>query len=438
MLVYSILGLLYAAAIVFLLYAYRGFAREQKRNRPTQGVVTELKGISKEPPYSHSRRGLALLFFASPSLCLASLEAQIVPPTSLPLPAMVGPLSTAVPVAFDAGPFGQLDATGVLSGFGDWENHPSSGDHAARVDIGNGQVFVQKPSGIVQFYLQAGVYNLPAVGTPTLSTRNTLHDFFGPLPLAYLTLAPKGSFSVSIGKLPTLFGAEDTFTFENLNIERGLLWNQEPAVSRGLQINYSKRKLNSSLAWNDGFYSNRYNWVTGALTYSFRAVDSIELVIGGHFGYTGHSSAATPLFQNNSTIYDAIYTHAAKQRFIETYLQYTNAPRNTRLSLDRTTATLGEAVLENYTFNQHLSMAGRIEYIGSTGNLHDGSANLIYGPGSRAASVTMTPTYQNKSFFARGEFSFVHAFDISQGDAFGPNGRSDAQLRGVIETGFLF
>lgn len=95
MLVYSILGFLYAAAIVFLLYAYRGFAQEQKRNRPTQGVVTELKGTSKEPPYS--RRGLALLFFASPGLCLASLEAQTAPPAPLPLPAMVSPLSTAVP-----------------------------------------------------------------------------------------------------------------------------------------------------------------------------------------------------------------------------------------------------------------------------------------------------------------------------------------------------
>lgn len=437
MLVYSILGLLYAAAIVFLRYAYRGFAQEQKRNRSPQDVVTELKGrSSKEPPYN--RRWLALLFFASHSICLASLEAQTVPPTALPLPAMVGPLSTAVPIAFDAGPFGQLDVTGVLSGFGYWENHPISGDHTARVDISNGQVFVQKPSGIVQFYLQAGVYNLPGVGTPILSTRNTLHDFFGPLPQAYLILTPKRSFSLLFGKLPTLIGAEDTFTFENLNIERGLLWNQEPAVSRGLQINYSKRKLNSSLAWNDGFYSNRYNWLTGALTYSFRAADSIELVAGGNLGYTGHSSATTPLFQNNSTIYNLIYTHAAKQWFIETYLQYTNAPRNTHLSVDRTTATLGEAVLENYTFTPHLSMAGRVEYVGSTGNLHDGSANLIYGPGSQAASVTLTSAYQNNSFFARGEFSFVHAFNISQGDAFGLNGMTDTQSRGVIETGFLF
>ncbi len=437
MLVYSILGLLYAAAIAFLLYAGRGSAQAQKRNRSPQDVVTQLKGRrSKESP--DTRHWLALLIFASPSLCLGSLEAQTVPPAPLPLPAMVGPLSSAGPLEFDAGPLGELDVTGVLSGFGYWENHPIFGDHAARVDISNGQLFVRKPRGIVQFYLQAGVYNLPAVGTPILSTRNTLHDFFGPLPQAYLKLAPKGSFSLLIGKLPTLIGAEDTFTFENLNIERGLLWNQEPAVSRGLQINYSKGKLNSSLAWNDGFYSNRYNWLTGELTYSFRTTDSIELAAGGNLGRTGHSSAATPLFQNNSTIYDLIYTHAAKQWFIETYLQYTNVPRDTRLSVDRTTATLGKAVLGYYRFTSHLSMAGRVEYLGSTGNLRDGSANLIYGPGSQAASVTLTPAYQNKSFFARGEFSFVHAFNNSPGDAFGPNGRRDAQLRGVIETGFVF
>lgn len=436
MLVYSILGAICISAILFLLLAYRGFTQAQKRSRSPQEVVTEIRSRRvKEPP---NRRQLVLLFFASPGFCLAALQAQTVSSSPLPLPAMVGPLRTAVPVEFDAGPFGKMDASGALSGFGYWENHPNFGDHAARADVSNGQLFVQKPSGVVQFYLQAGVYNLPVLGTQVLSTGNTVHGLFGPLPQAYLKLAPTNSISLLLGKLPTLIGAEDTFTFENLNIERGLLWNQENAVNRGLQINYSKKTISTSLAWNDGFYSNRYNWLTGALTYTIRSTDSVEVVAGKNLGRTGYSSAATPLFQNNSTISNLIYTHTAKWGLIEPYLQYTSVPRNTRFGVDRTTTTLSGAVLGYYVLTQDLSFAGRVEYLSSTGNLRDGSANLIYGPGSQAASVTLTPTYQNKAFFARGEFSFIHAFNTSSGNAFGPKGTNDAQSRGVIETGFLF
>ena len=63
-------------------------------------------------------------------------------------------------------------------------------------------------------------------------------------------------------------GAEYTFTFENMNIDRGLLWNQENAVNRGIQVNQTMGKFTASLSWNDGFYSNRYSWLSGALTYA--------------------------------------------------------------------------------------------------------------------------------------------------------------------------
>jgi len=53
-------------------------------------------------------------------------------------------------------------------------------------------------------------------------------------------------------------GAEHTFDFENMNVQRGLLWNQENAVNRGVQINQALGKFSASLSWNDGYYSNRY------------------------------------------------------------------------------------------------------------------------------------------------------------------------------------
>jgi hypothetical protein len=39
-------------------------------------------------------------------------------PMPLPNPSMAGPLATALPYEFDAGPFGKLDVTGILSGVG--------------------------------------------------------------------------------------------------------------------------------------------------------------------------------------------------------------------------------------------------------------------------------------------------------------------------------
>ena len=58
------------------------------------------------------------------------------------------------------------------------------------------------------------------------STVNTITGLYGPLPVDYVKLV-KGNFNVEIGELPTLIGAEYTFSFENMNVERGLLWDQE-------------------------------------------------------------------------------------------------------------------------------------------------------------------------------------------------------------------
>ena len=357
----------------------------------------------------------------------------------LAMPAMEGPLSTASPATFDAGHyFGKLQVTGILSGFVYMQDNRSSSDHLTHGDVSNAQVFVQKTSGLVQYYLQGGAYNLPALGAPFLSTRDTVTDFYGALPQGYIKLAPKGSFSFLAGKLPTLIGAEYTFTFENMNIERGLLWNQENAVNRGLQANYSKGKISAALTWNDGFYSNRYNWIWGMFTYTANAANSVAVVGGGNYGKTGYSSVATPLYQNNSSIYNVIYTHTAKKLILQPYIQITHVPVNTDIGVGHATSTIGGAVLGTYTFTPHVSLAARGEYLASTGSTSDGSVNLMYGTGSDAWSMTLTPTYQDKAFLARAEFSAVHAMDTTSGDVFGVDGTNATQVRGMVEAGFMF
>jgi len=85
-----------------------------------------------------------------------------------------------------------------------------------------------------------------------------------------------------------------------------------------------------------------------------------------------------------------------------------------------------------------VSLAGRWEYITSSGSVADQSVNLMFGPGSSATSFTLTPTFQYGGFFVRGDLSWVHAIDSTPGFAFGPNGANTNQPRAMAEIGFMF
>lgn len=153
-------------------------------------------------------------------------------PTPLTTPAITGPLRAAPPIEFDAGPLGKLDLDGIVSGMGLWQSNHVTGDDAGQAALSNGQVWIQKTTGWWQFYVQAGAYNILALGTPFLPTDKAITDLYGPVPVAFVKLVPGKNTSILVGALPTLMGAEYTFDFENMNIERGLLWNQENAVNR--------------------------------------------------------------------------------------------------------------------------------------------------------------------------------------------------------------
>src|SRR5438067_3610002 len=192
-------------------------------------------------------------------------------PQPLPMPSMSGPLQTSPPREMEGG---SLKVTGILSGMMLTEGNHISGDSATHWDVSNAQVFVQKTTGWWQFYLQGGAFNLPAIGVPFLSTADTIKNIYGPFPQGYLKLV-KGNFNVEVGALPTLIGGEYTFSFENMNIERGIVWNQENAVNRGIQVSDTFKKLSLTLSWNDGFYSNVYNWLSGSASYAFNSSNTL-------------------------------------------------------------------------------------------------------------------------------------------------------------------
>ena len=189
-----------------------------------------------------------------------------------------------------------------------------------------------------------------------------------------------------------------------MNIARGLLWNQEPAISRGVQVNYSNGPVNASVSVNDGFYSGDYNWVSGLVSYAATPSSTITLVAAGNFAESGKTGAATPLAQNNSSIFNVIYTYVDGPLTLQPYLQYTTVRSNRDIGIDRSAETFGGALLARYAINENFDRWTRRVHRfkrGDCGVVADcAPTNLLYGPKSRAWSLTVTLTYQRGIFFA--------------------------------------
>lgn len=390
----------------------------------------------------------------------AAAPAAAPAPTPPPYPAMGATLSNnATSATFDAGPLGKLTVNGVVTGLAYAQSNPGFDldlrpNKTTGIDLSNGMATIQKDDGVFQFVVQAGLYSFPALGTPyTNSTRNTT-DLFGAVPVGYVKIVPNSTWSFEAGQLPTLIGAEAPFTYQNLNIERGLLWNQEPLISRGLQVNFSKGPWAVSVSWNDGYYTGAYTSISGNITYTFKNSDTLIFDGAGNAssnfstcavfgkcyapslgGFGGPIGFSVPTGgQSQGQIFNLIYNHAQGKWAVTAYGQYSNIPATQVGPLFLPSGqSYGFSVLGKYSFTPEWSLAGRVEWIGSSGD-----AALLYGPGSNAWSLTLTPTYQKGIFFVRGDVSYVGIGSGTSGFEFGQNFDKSDQVRGMLEGGVIF
>ncbi len=383
-----------------------------------------------------------ILYATVASLGLAAVGAAHADP--LASPSMTPPLSSnANPLSVEAGPLGKIYVSGQVSGIGYTQSNPFNnglGDKSSYGDLSNAQVEIQKTDGIFQFYVQAGEYSLMSLGTQYIKASEYTPNTYTNVPVAYAKIAPSANFSVMAGRLPTLIGAEYTFSFQNMNIERGLLWNQEPAISQGVQVNYSHGPLSLSFSVNDGFFSSKLSTLSGLATWTIDSKNVVAFAGSGNASeYTRPSTFVTSETLQNSQVYNLMFTHTDGPFMIEPYLQYTHVDANAAAGIPFSASTTGVAVLSKYSFTPELSVAGRVEYISARGGPNDGTGtNLLYGPRSNAYSLTLTPTWQRKALFVRGEVSYTHASDIVPGEALGSAFSAKSQTRGVVEVGFMF
>jgi hypothetical protein len=364
------------------------------------------------------------------------------PAASAPAPlstfVLTGPLQWLPPATFDAGPLGKLSVNGIVTGFSVFQNNSVPGDDNAQATLSNGQIFIQKADGKYQWYVQAGAYTMPTLSVPFLSAQDTVKNFYGPVPVAFLKLPVGKTTSFEIGSLPTLMGAESTFTYQNFNIERGIVWNQENAINRGIQVNQALGKyLAASVSWNDGYYSNRYSWLSGSVTLT-KGPHALVYDGMGNLGQTAYQTAATPV-QNNSYMHAVIYTYTKGPWIVSPYFQYSKLPTNTKVGVTKGTSATGGALNVSYAFKSGFSLPARVEYLTSSGSATDGSVNLLgFGAGGAGTTFTATPTYQKGGMYLRSDLAWVHAASYAKGAAFGKTGTEADQFRGVLEFGFIF
>ncbi|CAM2822541.1 hypothetical protein JHFBIEKO_1759 [Methylobacterium mesophilicum] len=420
--------------------------------------------------------GLATVLLSSTGILAADLQTKApvpVPPPAEPCKAtLLGPTYGGLikanpnPTCFSAGPLGDLYVGGAVTGYAYTQTNPFASfstpaapndrDRAARVDFSNLQGIIQKPEGAFQFYVQAGAYSIPQLGFPTLGTFTQTDLLFGPVPVAFGKIQINDEWSVQGGRMFTLIGTELLFTYQNLNINRGLLFVQENFINHGVQVNYSSGPLSVSLAGTDGFFSNEISWLTGNVAYKLDDFNTIGVNGGLNLGRTNafERSAryqfATPNFQQNSGIFNINYTYANGPWIISPYFQFTNVERDERIGINSSASTFGGALLAAYSFNDIFSLAGRVEYTEQTGVRGGNTPNLLgFGPGSNAFSVTVTPTFTFDRYFFRVEYAHVElggitrasvldGGTISPGTGFGRYGTRTSQDRYMVETGITF
>ncbi|WP_162789347.1 MULTISPECIES: outer membrane beta-barrel protein [Sphingomonas] len=389
---------------------------------------------------------LALAFPLLPSAAQAQTAEQSTLPASEPAtpppvlgPSLTGPLTlNPKPLLVDGGPLGPIGISGVVSVLGSVQSDPSPGDRHDRGLLTNGQLIVQSTEGPVQFYAQVGGYSIPTLGTPLIGARRYSRDTYGLVPVAYVKLVPSDHFSLQIGKLYTLQGAENAFSFQNFNVERGLLFNQTSTINRGVQTNVSAGRLSISVALTDGYYSKRYNWLSGTIGYAASPTDSVTLGLAANLGRTTKASFATPTVLNNGQLYFLSWTHTAGKLTLQPYVQVGHIPADPVLGIAHSVSTYGAALLGKYSLSSRFAVAARAEWIKSTGSAANGAPSLVYGPGSSAWSLTVTPTWQHGIFFVRPEASLVRAAKVAPGFGLGADLSHRSQVRGLVEAGIIF
>lgn len=334
---------------------------------------------------------LAVAAAAAAAITFGSVNAasaQQAPPSPAPTP-------TASPTPYASGTIG-----GALAIFG-IQSYPGGGND----DASDMLVNASYTSGYYKFSATGGGYNFPVIGTPVAATYNSLPGLTGgatcantscftALPLVQVTYtSPDSHWTVYAGKLGTLLGSEGAFTYQNVNIERGLGWALEPVVSRGVHAGYTNGPWTFAAEYNDGFYTGSHRAIEYEVAWAPSSAASWTFVGFNPGGNTpGNATAAIA----NASEYNLVYSRTAGKWQFSPYLLWVESPASPVLGYASSASDYALSFLGSYAFSPLYSIGFRVEDAENTAATTDASPNaaLLFGPGSGATTYTLTPSYK--------------------------------------------
>lgn len=310
-----------------------------------------------------------------------------------------------------------------------YSTHTSGPGETSLTDLSNGLLTVTKNTGFFRFGVTAGVYAFPTVGQAVYPTTqagvNT--SLFGYVPSYYVAFVPNDRVTVSVGQLATLLGQEDGFTYQDPNVQRGLVWTAEPTFSRGVRFAYAQGKFSGDLEYNDGYYSGNHRAFEGLLGWAPSASTNLQVAfIAPQAGTPPNATASIA----NKTEYDLMVTQQVGKLQLMPYALFIDSPASGALGYTRNESATGLVLLADYAVDAHFSVGARCEWFANHSGTNDTSPNADFvggGPGSRATTFTITPAYHAGIVFVRVEFSSVDIFGVA-----------GAQRRILVESGVRF
>jgi hypothetical protein len=237
------------------------------------------------------------------------------------------------------------------------------------------------------------------------------------------------------GQIGTLLGAESAFTYQNVNIQRGIGWALEPVVSRGVHVGYTNGPWTVAVEDNDGFYTGSFNTIEYEVAWAPSSTTSWTFV-GMNPGANTPGNATS--FIANQSEYNLQYSHTAGRWTFSPYALLVASPASAALGYTQAESAYAISLLGSYGFSSLISVGFRVEDAENEAATTALTPNafLLYGPGSGAWTYTLTPTYKFAgNGIVRLEWSHVTVRNGIAGALFGTTGTTTSQDRFGIELG---
>ncbi|GLR67263.1 hypothetical protein GCM10010909_19440 [Acidocella aquatica] len=384
--------------------------------------------------------------------------------------AMSGPAA----IQIDGGPLGPLELSGAADGmayfFSGTQRYAdtggigapatnNAGPKAVGMQFMNGEIELQKNTGVLQATIEVGSTNYIYLGLG--QNPSSIQSFStGPLYGAYVTLAPTGSpVTISVGQVTGLEGYEAGQEFNNANIFLSQIAYVESGQGRGVIANYASGPVSASVFFGDGYDTGVFNSLQAVAGYTFNSNNSVDVYYGGNLGRTGvHANTygngslaysnsyvgAAPEFENSQMV-GAFYSYTVGHLNLVPELQYEYAKADATLGIQKGMSNIVGAVFADYSFGTSpYSVGAWVEYFDQHESVADATNGTywFYGPNATGEAISVTPTWQEKDIFLRAD---VGALLLNRTSAYGlpkygyGNQHNDSfQLSGLLETGLVF